>query len=346
MRSRLSATAAAVVAAGVVFGGGVASAEPRPAVPTFSHGLAQAVFSTNPADWHSGEAWVQAPFDSDGDHKQDRIHVDFTAPGEVVSDGLKVPVIFEDSPYYAGTADEYSNWGVDHELGFPPAFRPLAPFWTRVQHEPDDQHPLRESVGVARVRSRARRVARHGPLRRVPDLRRPQRDARGRGRDRLAERPRAGLLGPHGRHSRRRDVVDGSRRHDGHVLQRDDPDSGCHHGGRGPRGHRPDLGHLRLVRLLPRQRHGAGAALVVQPVRQQQRVPGRGSRRARRRRLLAHRRDGGAHDLPARDRLPADAPRPRHRQPQRRVAGAQLHEGASRTSTRPRSSRTATTTST
>ena len=113
MRSRLLAATAA--AAAVFVGGSVASARPQPVVPTFAHGLAQAVFSTNPADWYSGEAWVQAPFDSDGDHRQDRIHVDFTAPGEVVSDGLKVPVIFEDSPYYAGTADTYSNWVVDHE---------------------------------------------------------------------------------------------------------------------------------------------------------------------------------------------------------------------------------------
>jgi len=133
MRTRLPAAVVAAVAAGVVFGGGVASAEPQPAVPTFAHGLAQAVFSTNPADWYSGEAWVQAPFDSDGDHRQDRIHVDFTAPGEVASNGLKVPVIFEDSPYYAGTADEYSNWAVDHELGFPPAFRALAPYWTATE---------------------------------------------------------------------------------------------------------------------------------------------------------------------------------------------------------------------
>ena len=136
MRTRLPAAVIAAVAAGVVFGGGVASAEPQPAVPTFAHGLAQAVFSTNPADWHSGEAWVQAPFDSDGDHRQDRIHVDFTAPGEVVSDGLKVPVIFEDSPYYAGTANDYSNWAVDHELGFPPAFRALAPFWAPFNTSP------------------------------------------------------------------------------------------------------------------------------------------------------------------------------------------------------------------
>src|SRR5215204_4275502 len=105
------------------------AAAPGPAVPTFTDGLAQSVFSTNPADWYSGEVWVEAPFDSDRDGRNDRIHADFTAPGEVVTDGLKVPVIFEDSPYYAGTADEYSNWLVDHELGQPPESRPLAPFW-------------------------------------------------------------------------------------------------------------------------------------------------------------------------------------------------------------------------
>jgi predicted acyl esterase len=104
--------------------------EPVPAVPTFVNGLAQAVFSTNPADWYSGEVWVQAPFDSDNDGTPDRIHADFTAPGEVLTNGLKVPVIFEDSPYYAGTAPVYSNWAVDHELGSPPAFRPATPFWT------------------------------------------------------------------------------------------------------------------------------------------------------------------------------------------------------------------------
>lgn len=106
------------------------------AEPTFVDGLAQAVFSTNPADWHSGEVWVQAPFDSDRDGKADRIHTDFSAPGEVLTDGLKVPVVFEDSPYYAGTADQASNWGVDHELGMPPATRPRAPFWEAFDTSP------------------------------------------------------------------------------------------------------------------------------------------------------------------------------------------------------------------
>jgi predicted acyl esterase len=111
-------------------------ADPAPATPTFVDGLAQAVFSTNPADWYSGEVWIQAPFDSDGDGALDRIHADFTAPQEVLTDGLKVPVVFEDSPYYAGTADAYSNWAVDHELGFPPDSRPATPFWSAFDTSP------------------------------------------------------------------------------------------------------------------------------------------------------------------------------------------------------------------
>jgi predicted acyl esterase len=113
-----------------------AVAAPQPAVPTFVNGLSQAVFSTNPADWYSSEVWVQAPFDSDRDGRLDRIHADFTAPGEVITDGLKVPAIFEDSPYYAGTAPQYSNWAVDHELGFPPASRPATPYWTATNTSP------------------------------------------------------------------------------------------------------------------------------------------------------------------------------------------------------------------
>jgi predicted acyl esterase len=126
---------AAAVAA-TAFAAGATAAPASGAVPTFKNGLAQAVFSTNPADWYSGEAWVEAPFDSDRDGKLDRIHADFTAPSEVLTDGLKVPVLFEDSPYYAGTADPYSNWVVDHELGDPPASRPATPFWTAFNTSP------------------------------------------------------------------------------------------------------------------------------------------------------------------------------------------------------------------
>jgi predicted acyl esterase len=125
-----AAAAAAAIVAGVVV------TPASGAVPTFRNGLAQAVFSTNPADWHNGEVWVEASFDSDRDGRLDRIHADFSAPPEVLTEGLKVPVLFEDSPYYAGTADSYDNWGVDHELGMPPAERALAPFWNAFNTSP------------------------------------------------------------------------------------------------------------------------------------------------------------------------------------------------------------------
>ncbi|HEU4945707.1 MAG TPA: Xaa-Pro dipeptidyl-peptidase [Kribbella sp.] len=139
MRTRLMAGAVAVTAlaaavaaspASALTPGQLATEAQAPAVPTFVNGLAQAVFSTNPADWYSGEVWVESSFDSDHDGRLDRVHADFTAPREVLTDGLKVPVVFEDSPYYAGTASEYSNWAVDHELGAPPLSRPATPFWT------------------------------------------------------------------------------------------------------------------------------------------------------------------------------------------------------------------------
>jgi predicted acyl esterase len=126
--------AAAVAAVAIV--AGAAAAPASGAEPTFRNGLAQAVFSTNPADWYSGEVWVEASFDSDGDGRRDRIHADFSAPPEVLTDGLKVPVLFEDSPYYADTAPDYDNWGVDHELGMPPTERPLAPFWNAFNTSP------------------------------------------------------------------------------------------------------------------------------------------------------------------------------------------------------------------
>jgi predicted acyl esterase len=114
----------------------VAAPAPAPAVPTFVNGLSQAVFSTNPADWYSGEVWVEAQFDSDKDGRKDRIHTDFTAPSEVVTDGLQVPVVFEDSPYYAGTANDYFNWAVDHALGDPPDSRGATLAWDAFNTSP------------------------------------------------------------------------------------------------------------------------------------------------------------------------------------------------------------------
>ena len=120
------------------------------------------------------------------------MHADYTLPKETATDGLKVPVIYEDSPYYAAPRADYT------QLGRRPRARrarrrprPFAPFFNAPQHEPDDQHDLRVDLAAARLRRRALRVARHRQLRRLPDLRRAERDARRDGGHRLAQRPRA-----------------------------------------------------------------------------------------------------------------------------------------------------------
>jgi predicted acyl esterase len=99
--------------------------------PTFVDGLSQSVFTATPSQWVRGEAWVEAPFDSDNDGKLDRIHIDTTLPPETADPAcnLEVPVIFEDSPYYAGLGPS-ENWAVDHELGFPPASHTEEPYFT------------------------------------------------------------------------------------------------------------------------------------------------------------------------------------------------------------------------
>src|SRR5829696_6644356 len=99
---------------------------PAPAVPTFVNGMAQAVFATGTANYVNHELWVELDTDTDFDGVKDRVHVDVSRPRETDTDGLKVPVIYEDSPYYAGGAD-VTNWAVDHEIGAPPASRLRAP---------------------------------------------------------------------------------------------------------------------------------------------------------------------------------------------------------------------------
>src|SRR6476619_3221101 len=62
-----------------------ATTAPLPActTPTFANGLAQNVFpapspSSNPTNYINENGWVEAPFDSDFDGKNDRIHFDVT----------------------------------------------------------------------------------------------------------------------------------------------------------------------------------------------------------------------------------------------------------------------------
>jgi X-Pro dipeptidyl-peptidase len=98
------------------------------AAPKFADGQAQVVEAfKDRSKWIKQHLWVEAPFDSDGDGKPDRLHVDVWRPQQTDTEGLKVPVIYETSPYFAGTDDKAPFWNPDHEVGAQPPARKPAP---------------------------------------------------------------------------------------------------------------------------------------------------------------------------------------------------------------------------
>ncbi|CAN5471615.1 Xaa-Pro dipeptidyl-peptidase [soil metagenome] len=102
--------------------------KPDQAKPVFVDGQAQIVPEFNTPDtWIRENFWVQTDFDSDKDGKLDRVHVDVTRPVQTNTEGLKVPVIYESSPYFAGTGDGDINWDVHQELGAAPKPRTFHP---------------------------------------------------------------------------------------------------------------------------------------------------------------------------------------------------------------------------
>lgn len=92
------------------------------AVPVFEDGQAQVVPAfADPAQWLRHDLWVETTFDTDGDGLNDRMHVSVTRPSQTETEGLKLPVIYVSSPYFAGTAPFVDGlfWDVKHELGEP-----------------------------------------------------------------------------------------------------------------------------------------------------------------------------------------------------------------------------------
>ena len=64
------------------------------AEPWFKDGEAQIVPAfENQQDWIRTDLWVETTFDTDGDGRPDRMHVDVTRPKQT-EDGLKLPVIY------------------------------------------------------------------------------------------------------------------------------------------------------------------------------------------------------------------------------------------------------------
>lgn len=91
--------------------------------PVFENGEAQVVEAlANPEDWIRHDLWVETEFDTDGDGKPDRMHVAVTRPKQTDTEGLKLPVVYATSPYFAGTAGDAPGlfWNVRHELGATP----------------------------------------------------------------------------------------------------------------------------------------------------------------------------------------------------------------------------------
>jgi X-Pro dipeptidyl-peptidase len=86
--------------------------------PIFVDGMAQVVPAFQDTTlWIRQNLWVETDFDSDKDGKKDRVHVDVTRPRQTETEGLKVPIIYGSSPYYAGTARGLVMWDVKQELG-------------------------------------------------------------------------------------------------------------------------------------------------------------------------------------------------------------------------------------
>lgn len=99
-------------------------------VPVIKNGQTQEVpVFSDPETWIRHDLWVETEFDSDGDGKPDRMHVAVTRPQQTESGDLQLPVIYESSPYFAGTAMPPYDffWDVRHELGETPPQRKLGP---------------------------------------------------------------------------------------------------------------------------------------------------------------------------------------------------------------------------
>ena len=106
------------------------SGKSEPAVPVFEDGEAQVVDRFKDPDmWIRHDLWVETEFDSDEDGRLDRMHVDVTRPRQTDTEGLKLPVVYVTSPYFAGTGPSGAEyfWDPRHEVGAIPPVREEPP---------------------------------------------------------------------------------------------------------------------------------------------------------------------------------------------------------------------------
>ena len=100
------------------------------AEPVFVDGQAQVVEAfADPETWVRHDLWVETEFDSDGDGRRDRVHVGVTRPLQTEEGDLRVPVVYESSPYFSGVGSASAEffWSVSHEIGDEPPPRGAMP---------------------------------------------------------------------------------------------------------------------------------------------------------------------------------------------------------------------------
>lgn len=123
------ASAALAAAIALTLAAAPVARQESPARPHFAGGQAHIVPEfQDEAHWIRETLWVETAFDSDRDGKADRMFVGVTRQRQTDTEGLKVPVIYESSPYYAGTSgDRKFLWDVKQEVGAPPPPRTSQP---------------------------------------------------------------------------------------------------------------------------------------------------------------------------------------------------------------------------
>ncbi|MCH2180480.1 MAG: Xaa-Pro dipeptidyl-peptidase [Mariniblastus sp.] len=107
-----------------------AAQDGQPTVPVFQDGEAQVVDGfKNPQDWIEHDLFVETEFDTDGDGKRDRMHVSVSRQKQTETEGLKVPVVYVTSPYFAGVSgtNKAYFWNPEHELNAQPPERKNPP---------------------------------------------------------------------------------------------------------------------------------------------------------------------------------------------------------------------------
>ncbi len=150
VRQRFSVVAAAggALASALALAGCVSAQTDAGAHPIFEDGQAQIVPAfQDSSQWVRHELWVETEFDTDGDGRPDRVHVGVVRPVQTETDGLRVPVIYESSPYFAGTGSGERTyfWNVEHAPGTPPPPRTLLP--------PIEARPTSPIISNAQVRT-------------------------------------------------------------------------------------------------------------------------------------------------------------------------------------------------